>query len=63
MELFADESQRCPYCGEVVDVEVDAVGAGSETYVEDCPVCCRPWTVHVVREGEGVSVSLGRDDD
>jgi hypothetical protein len=63
MQLFEDESQRCPYCGEEVDVEVDGVGPTSETYVEDCPVCCRPWTVHVSREGEDVSVSLGREDD
>jgi len=63
MQSFEDALQLCPYCGEEVEVQVDSVGPGSETYVEDCPVCCRPWTVHVSRDGEDVFVSLGRDDD
>lgn len=63
MQSFEDGLQRCPYCGEEVEVQVDAVGPTSETYVEDCPVCCRPWVVHVSRDGEDVAVSLGREDD
>jgi hypothetical protein len=55
---------QCPYCGETVELEVDEVGAAHESYVEDCSVCCRPWTVHVSRDEEGeVSVHLARDDD
>jgi hypothetical protein len=64
MQPFADERvQLCPYCGEQVEVTVDPLGPPSERYVEDCPVCCRPWVVHVSREGEDVTVSLGREDD
>jgi hypothetical protein len=64
MRPFADEQLLlCPYCGEPVEVTADPVGASSETYVEDCPVCCRPWVVHVSREGEDVVVYLGREDD
>lgn len=54
---------RCPYCGERVTVQADAVGVAEETYVEDCPVCCRPWTVRVSRAGDAVDVTLGREDD
>ena len=54
---------QCPYCGEVVEITVEEVGAGSEQYVEDCPVCCRPWQVYVTREEGEVQVSLGRQDD
>lgn len=54
---------RCPYCGERVTVHADAVGVSDETYVEDCPVCCRPWTVRVTRVGSEVEVALGREDD
>jgi hypothetical protein len=54
---------RCPYCGERVTVRADPVGAAEESYVEDCPVCCRPWTVRVSRAGEEVAVTLGREDD
>jgi endogenous inhibitor of DNA gyrase (YacG/DUF329 family) len=64
MRPFADEHPvQCPYCGEPVEVSADPVGVQSETYVEDCPVCCRPWVVHVSREGEDVLVHLAREDD
>ena len=64
MQPFAEESSAiCPYCGESVEVSVDPTGPSAETYVEDCPVCCRPWVVHVAREEEEVLVSLGREDD
>lgn len=53
---------RCPYCGESVTVQVEATGAEAEQYVEDCPVCCRPWQVRVHRDPDGPSVELLRDD-
>lgn len=61
--LFDASVQQCPYCGEPVDVSVDEVGAASESYVEDCPVCCRPWTVRVTRGEDGVFVTLQREDE
>ncbi len=54
---------RCPYCGGRVRVQAEPFGAVAERYVEDCPVCCRPWSVHVTRDGNGVAVRLGREDD
>ncbi len=57
------QALRCPYCGEEVEVTVDPIGAGEEQYVEDCPVCCRPWTVSVSRQGEEIEVRLSRSDD
>ena len=61
-------TRQCPYCGEAVEVEVDAHGPARERYTEDCPVCCRPWDVRVSRgeeedDGEGAQVELRRDDD
>lgn len=43
---FADIS--CPYCGEMITVPLD-LSAGSQTYIEDCQVCCQPiqMSVHV----------------
>lgn len=31
----------CPYCGETISVLVDT-SVSSQTYIEDCSVCCRP---------------------
>lgn len=54
---------QCPYCGEPVELSVDALGPDRERYTEDCPVCCRPWVVTVVRSEGEVDVSLAREDD
>jgi hypothetical protein len=40
-------SAACPFCGEVESLYVDSGGGERQTYVEDCPVCCRPRVVHV----------------
>ncbi len=58
-----EQALCCPYCGEPVEVTVEPVGAPAERYVEDCPVCCRPWVVELSREGGQVHVWLGREDD
>ncbi|MEP7187131.1 MAG: CPXCG motif-containing cysteine-rich protein [Rhodanobacter sp.] len=43
----------CPYCGEPLDILLDA-SAGEQQYIEDCQVCCRPITlsVHIDEDGE-----------
>ena len=53
----------CPYCGESVEVDVDPSGGPHQQYVEDCPVCCRPWDVVVVEmDVEEWSVALRTSD-
>jgi hypothetical protein len=43
-----DEAEvTCPYCGEVVAIQLDPSGGASQDYVQDCEVCCRPWHVQV----------------
>lgn len=55
-------SVRCPYCGETTELDVDNVGVHHENYVEDCPVCCRPWVVLVDRTDAEVEVHVERSD-
>jgi transcription elongation factor Elf1 len=31
----------CPYCAEFMEVVLDLT-AGSQSYIEDCQVCCQP---------------------
>jgi len=54
----------CPYCGESFETSVD-LSAGSQRYVEDCAICCKPIeiAVSVSDDGElqGVSTSTDRD--
>lgn len=45
----------CPYCGESVTIGLDPGGGPSQTYVEDCQVCCQPWRVHLDYDDHGVA--------
>lgn len=58
------ESLTCPYCGESVELYVDYGGGDAQSYVEDCPVCCRPWQVEVRLDPvEGWQVALRTADE
>ena len=46
---------QCPYCGEVNDIAVDPGSGASQDYIEDCPVCCRPWHLFVSYDAEGAA--------
>ena len=45
----------CPHCCESVTIGLDPGGGGSQAYVEDCEVCCRPWEVRVRYDSDGVA--------
>lgn len=58
-ELQTEAEATCPYCGEVVDLVLDAGGGTSQDYVQDCSVCCQPWRVRVEYDDSGsAQVSL-----
>ena len=55
---------HCPYCGESYETAVD-LSAGSQRYIEDCAVCCRPIeiTLRVGDDGELIEVGSATDSD
>lgn len=54
---------QCPYCGERIDILVDA-SAGDQRYIEDCQVCCRPISIDVrVDADDNPHVSVAGEDD
>ena len=54
----------CPYCGESYETQID-LSAGSQRYVEDCAVCCKPIEIalRVSEDGELLEISTGTDRD
>jgi len=42
--MLSSHDIDCPYCGETITLVADS-SAGSQRYIEDCAVCCRPITV------------------
>ena len=58
MSFVSEQSTHCPFCGEPITLVVDA-SAGSQSYIEDCQVCCRPMMVtHEADDGEFVSLNV-----
>ncbi len=53
---------RCPFCGERFEALADASGGEAE-YIEDCPVCCRPITLHLRTGSDGEFEGLDTDRD
>lgn len=55
---------HCPYCGESYETVVD-LSAGSQRYIEDCAVCCRPIEIalRVGDDGELIDLSTSTDND
>jgi hypothetical protein len=53
----------CPYCGEYLSIQLD-LSAGSQSYVEDCQVCCQPiqMSLRVADDGTLDSFTAERMD-
>lgn len=59
-----DAEVKCPYCGETVEIVLDPGGGAEQEYIEDCQVCCRPWTVRVTwNDSGGAEVEVEPSDD
>ena len=51
---------HCPFCGESISIVIDT-SAGSQTYIEDCQVCCQPMQIQVeADDSEIISVVADR---
>ena len=53
----------CPYCNEPIEIVIDP-SIASQSYIEDCEVCCRPITLNVEIEEDGqVEVRAATEDE
>jgi hypothetical protein len=62
--MLEETRVACPYCREGFDALGDR-SAGSQRYIEDCPVCCSPIEFEVAVDDDGSLITLmtRRDDD
>jgi hypothetical protein len=62
--LIEDIEVMCPYCGESMEVDVDCT-AGSQSYYEDCQVCCSPvrFDITVDAQGDLTELAVRREDE
>ncbi|QNU15331.1 CPXCG motif-containing cysteine-rich protein [Thermomonas sp. XSG] len=62
MALLEFRDIECPCCGEPITLALDA-SAGSQRYIEDCPVCCRPIMVVLEVDDNGATSVAGYAQD
>jgi len=54
-------SVECPYCGETIEVQVEALPE-EQSYIEDCSVCCRPIQFEATPREGGIELVVSRSD-
>lgn len=52
------ETVQCPYCWENIELTIDASG-GSQSYTEDCHVCCQPILVQLAVDEDSGRFEVG----
>jgi hypothetical protein len=57
-----EASYFCDSCGEEIVVPIDLAAGDEQTYVEDCPVCCRPQVIHVTIDADGEASVWGESE-
>ncbi len=59
MQTIAD--YMCAFCGEINTTFVDLSGGNSQTYIEDCQVCCRPNRLYLTVDEESLELTINTD--
>ena len=58
MNLVQDKDATCPHCWETITLTLD-LSVPEQSYVEDCPVCCKPMLVtYTASDGELAEFSV-----
>jgi hypothetical protein len=56
--FLTEHEVECPSCWETVALELD-LSVAEQSYIEDCPVCCRPMSVnYTVIDGELATIDV-----
>ena len=53
---------ECPYCGESIEILVDG-SVESQSYIEDCQVCCRPINIVAEIDASGMPLVEASQED
>jgi hypothetical protein len=63
LNQLTEKSIGCPYCGETIEILIDASDL-EQQYIEDCQVCCKPINFLVSESVNGeLAVNVYSEDD
>jgi hypothetical protein len=62
MQLLQGHDATCPHCSETINLTLD-LSVPEQSYIEDCPVCCKPMLVsYSSTDGEVDALSVDASD-
>jgi hypothetical protein len=62
MTLIQGYDAACPHCWETINLTLD-LSVADQSYIEDCPVCCKPMIVSFSAvDGEVAEFSVEASD-
>jgi len=61
MQNYADFS--CAYCGELNTTFVDISAGFSQSYIEDCQVCCQPNVLYIQIDEDTLDIEISSDPE
>ena len=53
----------CAYCGEMITTFIDLSGGLTQSYVEDCQVCCRPNILYIHIDEETLEIEIDTEPE
>jgi len=51
----------CAFCGEPNTTFVDISGGLTQSYIEDCQVCCRPNRLYITIDEDTLDIEIATD--
>lgn len=51
----------CAFCGETSTTFIDISAGLSQTYIEDCQVCCRPNQLYITIDDVSLDIEIATD--
>ncbi len=51
----------CAFCGEPSTTFIDLSAGGSQSYVEDCQVCCRPNILYIHVDEDTLEIDISTE--
>ena len=61
--MLLETTYLCPHCAQSSETTVDASQGSSQSYVEDCQVCCRPLLFRVGIENDEAWIEATPESD
>jgi transcription elongation factor Elf1 len=61
--MYNEIEFNCPYCGEINFTDIVFSEGKSQTFIQDCEVCCRPIEITVAKDSEGNIITEVKNDE